>query len=102
MLIKSQDGKKISSDMNLEVTENRGKYIIENEIYNWLAEYSTKENVEKALEQFVQWYSVTSMMEHSIDFHGTYRAVFTFPTDEEVTMIAPVPGSVGVGYPCDK
>ena len=87
MLIRSQDKKRITTDLNLEifVNEDRNEYVIGNITRGGLGTYSTEEKAIKVLNMIC---SACDVIEYA-KFRGSSKEsfcspIFEMPQDEEV------------------
>lgn len=89
MLIRSQDKKSITTDLNLEIFENETKneYVIGNITRGGLGTYSTEEKAIKVLDMIQRFYSNFKFCEiWGSDMTEFYNAIFEMPQDEEVKV----------------
>lgn len=89
MLIRSQDKKSITTDLNLEIfaDETKNEYAIGNITRGGIGTYSTEEKAIKVLDMIENFYSNFKFCEiWGSDMTEFYDAIFQMPQDEEVKV----------------
>ena len=93
MIIRSQDKRKTTTDLNLHISEcdfakDNITYRIYTSTHDWLGEYSTEEKAIKVLDMIEKEYRRTTDLDHewksSILFCVPRSNVFQMPQDSEV------------------
>ena len=85
MIIRSQDKKSTTTDLNLEIyiNEKKNEYVIGNVMRGRYGTYSTEEKAIKVLDMICNFYA-EHLEELKCDEPPFVRAFFTMPQDSEV------------------